>query len=174
MDVHRASELLGSGCEIKSMQTLEIIPRAVFAHRDHVDDPGRPGLWIDDRSSCNSDFGHHLSATTRVGSRLARVQQRYMPVNCARIRIERVDTIVFGGSEYHVGRADTRHRKLRNVQRLSIDLAIQRNFEQFAEGGRVYVRGREDRFGKILAGTEIIVMEGEYVCLTQGEARPDS
>jgi hypothetical protein len=78
--------------------------------------------------------------------------------------IERVDAVLVGGDVDHVVDAAAWNRHAGDIERLRVDLVVDRAFEQLAEFAHVDVGRREHRFVEVGASAGGVVM----VC---GDAR---
>src|SRR6266699_1419976 len=78
---------------------------------------------IDPRRSY-ADLGRNLIAASVVGSALARLQHGSVPECGSGVGVEGVNRIMFGGGDQDVVRALSWNRNIRNVERLSVDVAI--------------------------------------------------
>jgi hypothetical protein len=81
------------------------------------------------------------------------------------VRIQRVHAVVHGRSVDDVVAALAGDRDIRDVEGLCIDLAVQRRAVELAELRRIYIRGRQDSFVEIGAGSQIVVVLGSYADL---------
>src|SRR5712672_3116693 len=104
---------------------------------------------------------------------MSSVQQRDLPERlgvCAQIAvsIERVDTVVLGGHEYHIvlgaclwrSRA---HRDVRHIQRLGVYVPIYNIIKDFSECAGIHIGRRQNRLGGIGAGASIVVVLSGHV-----------
>jgi len=126
----RAAEHFCAVAEIQGVQTLGIAARTVFAHGHDVNDAPRS---IDHRRGRNADLRCHLTAAAIVGSGFSRFEERNLPERCAGISVKPVNAVVLAGHDEKIVSAFARDGDCRDVERLSIYLAVCCESEQLAE-----------------------------------------
>ncbi len=131
-DFNRAVQQLGAGCDIERVQPLMIVRAAVDRHGDDIHRSVSAGGAVDHRRRSNADFRRDLIAAAIVARHLARAEQRHLPEDRARIRIEGVNRVVLGGDENRVEGASSGTQR-RQIQRLCVDSTINRQNAQQAE-----------------------------------------
>jgi len=68
-----------------------------------------------------------------IARRFARAEEGHLPRLREIISVESIDEVVFGGDQNYVVRCGANHQ-IRNVQRLGIDFALNREETKLAEG----------------------------------------
>ena len=143
----------------------QVVP---FGHGDDVErvcgwvDHGSAGdaeLWCDGKTIQDiGDTGRGLSCR---GIGEADLPERGTVRAGIGIRVECIDAVVLGGYEHNVVNSLAGDRDGGEVERLGVELSIDRPGEELAELNRVDVRGSEKGFRKILACPgEIVAISG--------------
>ena len=73
---------------------------------------------------------------------------------------------MFGGDEDHVVRAFVGDRHVRHIERLGIDLSINRVKEQSAEAVAVDVGRSERGFVKVLTSARVVIVVSQHIDLS--------
>src|SRR5678809_357131 len=91
-DINRSAKQLLASANVETVQTLKIVPVAIFAHCLHVDDPSG-----NDRSSRNADLPHNIAIHV-IRRGLAKLKQHRLPENATVVSVTGIDTIVLRGN----------------------------------------------------------------------------
>src|SRR5438105_9523290 len=169
---HRSAKFLSAGTQIQRVQPMNIIrvrPNNFLGFRLEIN---CPRLRIDDRRAGDPDLRGNVSGTNvRIrngGHSGGRIEETGLPkghgvAGGVIVRIERVNARMSGGDEYYVVDAFVADRHIRHVQRLRINLSINRVGEKFAERISIDVRKREDYFVQILATARVVVVVRQHL-----------
>ena len=78
------------------------------------------------------------------------------------VGIEGINTVALGRHHHDVVDPVSRNRHLRHVERLGVNITIQRIGIELAEARGIHVRWRQHSFIDVLAGTGIVVVVGAH------------
>ena len=141
-----------------------MIERAVLFRRgNHIEGVARN---IDDRRTSDPNLRQNVTRV-HIGSRhrcnpCLGIQEVNSPQGrrSRRVGVERINAVVLRCHNHDIVDPVARHCDLRQVQRLSVDRAVDRKRVQSAEMRGVHVEGRENGFDDVLAGASVIIVIG--------------
>src|SRR5580700_6139211 len=138
----------------------------IFSFCDHVEGSGGR---IDYRRSGDADFRDNICLAGDIGGgdgRYSRgwINETHLPQHLAGtfIRIEGIDTVVFGSHVHHIVCSLGRDRHITNVERLRKNRAIYRATKQLPEwvGFAAYARRRKRDLLRVLSRQTVVVSPG--------------
>ena len=148
--------------------------------RDHIQCASQ---GVDDGGPGDADFRHDVGAQIRRravdvprgnrGDSLAGINETHPPqlADAAVVGVEGVDAVMLRRDEHHIAEALPRNRDVREIQRLGVDVSIDRiGKEPLERAGGDVARG-ESRFAQILTGARPVVVIGQDT-IRQGAAAP--
>jgi hypothetical protein len=153
-----AAKEFGAGGDVEGVEAMMIIPLGILGHGAEVDGAVSASIAVDDGRVGNADFRRDLAAATRIAGRFA-IGDGDAPERGARVGVERVDHVVFGGDEDNVVRR-AGDAEVRKIERLGVHFASDREFAEEAEGSGVDVGSGEDGFVGIEAAAGEVVFVG--------------
>ena len=124
----------------------------------------RSNLQVDDRRGSDANLGSYLLALAIVAGRFSSAQHRGSPQRRERIRIERVDQILFGGNKNHLVRRALDH-EFCDIKRLSVHKAPHAQKTDLSEIVCIHVCRSKQRFAEIFTGPGVVVMVCKNVYL---------
>ena len=158
---------------VESVQPV-IEHSALFRGSDHI--KGVAGN-VDYRSAGDSNLRQNVAGVDVIGR-----QRGYAGIGIEkidtpqrrgswRIGVEGVDTVMLCRHDHDIMNSISRDRDLRQVQRLRVNISVNRKRIEPAETRRVHVVGREDRFDRVLTSAGIVVMISRYDCQARSGQR---
>ena len=167
-DGHRPAKLLRARGNVEGMEPLHIVGAVDSDFLRFRDDVQGPGLVVDDGSTGDADFGHHVTAFDDVNGgnsadSVGEIGEPDVPVlaEAGVVGIERVDAVVLGGDEHDVATAPTGNVNIRHIQWLRVDVAVDRIREQPAERAGADIVRPQDGFVEILPRSRVVIVVGQ-------------
>ena len=142
----------------------------VLCFCDHVN---CAATCIDHRCAGDTNLRRDVSAVrsyigTGYGS--AKIDMPQWQGRSGVIGVEGINSIVLRGDVNHISDL-TSNRKIRNVERLSIDLTVYGARKQLSKGIYVHIGGVEHGFGQVLSCPTTVVVVGGHRDLAVGNSR---
>ena len=134
---------------------MQFVSWPCFQFRIHVE---RAAAQIDDRRAGNADNWRHIVAVW--GKRRTEIN---LPIcDARRIRVKRIDAVGFRADKNHIVHP-AGQTEVRDVKRLSKDLAVHSVGKELAKSGRINVGRRQNGLCRVGPGSGNIVVLGEHI-----------
>src|ERR1700730_3212669 len=142
-----------------------ILAARVLRHGDQEHSTVWAVAPIDHRSVGDPEVRRNLPAAMSVTGGLIRSQGAYLPELCARVGVEPIGAPVFGNYDQHIIRLPP-YRKAAYIKRLTVDLAVHRQFTELAETIEVDILRREYRLRSIppVPGIVVVIRGHVHAC----------